>query len=216
MLRPRSLSFTTLRRADVRVRTGSGSGSGSGTGGCEGLRGAPRPDADALVRLLLPFADADLFAEIDWASVPLPSSSSGKNAPGGSIASVSVLAMRAPEFVAILREERPKTETENSADMSMSALLSSARATDADSSARPESLSDSSDSMLMSASCGPLKDRSPSPDFLPDLVDLAEAVGGDCPERDAKADTGGADGVGRAIELKRSGRFALALVEGGG
>ena len=129
--------------------------------------------------------------------------------------------MRAPLFVAILRvcTLLPKTDTENSPDTSMSALLSRARATEADSFARAESLSDRSESMLTSKSCGPVIDVSAAPDFLPDLDDFAEAeaeaVATGCAERLANADTGGvAGGVGRAREPNRFGRFVPADVGG--
>lgn len=188
ILRPRSLSFTTgaLRLADVRVCTGSGSGNGGG----DGWRGAVRPadvvDTLAPARLPLPFpdtaadADADLLApvEIDCGcSLSFVScSSSGKNAPGGSIASVSVLAMRAPLSVAIFLP-LPKTDTENSAETSMSALSLSARETAAaeDSSPRAESLSDNSESILMSTSFGPSIEVSPAPDFRPDFAEMVGA-----------------------------------------
>ena len=235
MLRRRSFSLTTFRRTDDLLGAGCGSGSGSGSvcssgsGSGDGSR-APRRSAVVLrVRLpvlALPFAT--LVAETDWLSSstffpPCSSSSSGRNAPGGSIASVSVRAMRAPLFVAILRvcTLLPKTDTENSPDTSMSALLSRARATEADSFARAESLSDRSESMLTSRSCGPVIDVSAAPDFLPDREDFAEAdaeaadVGTGCAERLANADTGGvAGGVGRAREPNRFGRFVPADVGG--
>ena len=229
-----SLLIDRRDRADVRadvLRTGSGSGSGAGGG--DGSRGAPRPPADTRVLFLLPLpANRELFVPADTlASCSgtccgcFSPSSSCTNAPGGNIASDSALALflrRPAEIVSswarlpLALAPRPKTETENSPETSMSALSSRWRATEIDSPSwtpLSPSSSESSESMLTSASCGPLMDE------IEVLAVSASALGGfalSLPEvegeRSANADTG----RGFASDAKRLGRFALVEAPAGG